>query len=225
MHEIYENSQGALNATDQFYSEQEGFQYTEELASGWIEKNVKIPKKGRVLDLCCGDGIWSRGFQLLNPDLEIFGVDISKGGIDKAKKLLNTTDAFFKVCNAEETIPFPDDYFDLIFARGPGLYNQHSMESEACVEVLNMWHKKLKPSGRFYSIFASTPRLMGTYTPMDQCKLPYNRAPRKTTAVDFSGGKYHHSIETYHAPFLASKKITIMDYFFKNNLHILITRK
>lgn len=225
MHEIYKDSQGALDATDQFYSEQEGFQYTEELAKTWLENNINIPKKARILDLCCGDGIWSRGFQLLNGELELYGVDISKGGVEKARKLLSTDDTYFKVCDAESEIPFEDDYFDIIFARGPGLYNQHSMNRPESIEVIEMWHRKLKPGGKFYSIFASTPKLMGTYTPMENCKLPYNRAPRQTPAVDFTGGKYHHSVETYHEPFWAAKNVKVIDYTFKNNLHILISTK
>lgn len=225
MHEVYENAQGALEATDQFYAEQEGFQYTEDLAKKWLENNIVIPKKAKILDLCCGDGIWSRGFQLINPDLELYGVDISKGGIEKARKLLSTNDNKFKVCDAESDIPFEDDYFDIIFARGPGLYNQHSMNRPESIEVIEMWHRKLRPGGKFYSIFASTPKLMGTYTPMEKCKLPYNRAPRKTPAVDFTGGKYHHSVETYHEPFWAAKNVKVLDYTFKNNLHILISTK
>jgi SAM-dependent methyltransferase len=223
---IYESAQQALQATDEFYENQEGFQYTEELAKNWIKNNIKLPKKGKVLDLCCGDGIWSRGFQLLNPELELYGVDISQGGIVKAHKLLNSDDSHFKVCDAESELPFENGYFDIIFARGPGLYNQHSMNRVTAIKIIEMWHSKLKPiSGRFFSIFSSTPQLMGSYTPMEKCKLPYNRSPRKTAAVDFSGGKYHHSIETFNEPFWAAKNVKVIDYSFKNNLHILVTSR
>lgn len=223
---IYESAQQALQATNEFYENQEGFQYTEELAKDWIGNNIKLPKIGKVLDLCCGDGIWSRGFQLLNPGLELYGVDISQGGITKAQKLLNSGTAHFKVCDAESELPFENGCFDIIFARGPGLYNQHSMNRVTAIKIIEMWHRKLKPvSGRFFSIFASTPKLMGSYTPMDKCKLPYNRSPRKTAAVDFSGGKYHHSIETFNEPFWAAKNVKVINYSFKNNLHILITAR
>jgi tRNA1(Val) A37 N6-methylase TrmN6 len=58
---IYKNSNQALRATNELYENQEGFQYTEELVVKWIGNNVVVPKTGRMLDLCCGDGIWSRG--------------------------------------------------------------------------------------------------------------------------------------------------------------------
>ena len=67
--------------------------------------------------------------------------------------------------------------------------------------------------------------MIGSYTPMEKCKLPYNRSPRKSEAVNFSGGKYHHSIETFHEPFWASNYMKIIDYTFKNNLHILVTTR
>lgn len=187
---IYKNARQALLATDEFYETDEGFQYSEKSAETWIENNIKLPKSGKVLDICCGDGIWSRGFQLLNTELELYGVDISQGGIAKAKNLLSSDDRHFIVCDAESALPFEDDCFDIIFARGPGLYNQHSMNRLETIKVIEMWHRKLHPaSGRFYSIFASTPNMMGSYTPMEKCKLPYNRSPRKTSAIDFTGGK------------------------------------
>ncbi len=223
---IYQNPTKALQATDEFYQNQEGFQYTEDLATKWIGSNVVLPRKGRILDLCCGDGIWSRGFQLINSSLELYGVDISQGGINKAIDLLNSDEGHFVTCDAESDLPFEAGHFDLIFARGPGLYNQHSMNRSATIQIIEMWHDRLKPtSGRFYSIFASAPKLMGAYTPMEQCKLPYNRSPRKTDAVDFSGGKYHHTIETFHEPFWAASNVRVVDYCFKNNLHILISAR
>ena len=161
----------------------------------------------------------------MNSKLDLYGVDISKGGVAKAKSLLGSSEKNFVVCDAEAELPFKEGFFDIIFARGPGLYNQHSMASPAAIKIIENWHKALAPnSGRFYSIFASTPQLMGTYTPMDKCKLPYNRSPRKTDAVNFTGGKYHHSVETFHEPFWAADNVSVVDYCFKNNLHILISK-
>ena len=200
--QIFNSVNDALNATDKFYEDLEGFQYTEESTTEWVRAHVPVPTKGRVLDLCCGDGIWAKAFQNLNPDLELFGIDISSGGIRKAASLLGSDGEHFVVGDAEAYLPFETSYFEVIFARGPGLYNQHSMDRPDTISVIEMWHRHLVPgSGRFYSIFASNPRLMGKYTPMEECTLPYNRAPRKTPAGEFSGGKLHHSISSFLAPF------------------------
>lgn len=222
---IYNTPEEALRATNEFFSRQEGFQYSEKMVTEWLKDHVKIPKAGRVLDLCCGDGIWSKGFQNANSNLELFGIDISVGGIEKAKKLLNADNNHFVVGDAETMLPFPDNFFTIIFARGPGLYNQHDMDRSATIEVIESWHKKLTKDGSFYSIFASRPEKMGTYTPMEDAKLPFNRSPRRTETVDFHGGKYHHTTQSFLAPFWKGANVVIVRYDYFKNLHFLITRK
>lgn len=221
---VYSDHEEALGATDEFYFSQEGFQYPEEKVTQWIGDNVSLPKEGRVLDLCCGDGIWSKGIKNVRPTLDVYGIDISSGGIEKAKKLLRADDRHFVIGNAEVSLPFNDNFFDLIFARGPGLYNQHSMDRKATIEVIEMWHRKLTMGGLFYSIFASKPELMDSYTPMEEVKLPFNRAPRKTDTVDFSGGKYHHSIKSFLTPFWKANNVDVVKYSFFQNLHVLVTK-
>ena len=223
--QTYDTPDQALHATDQFYQQRQGFEYTEQYVVDWLREFVTLPKRGRVLDLCCGDGIWSKGIAAINPDLELFGVDISQGGIEKARQLLNTDEHHFLVADAEAELPFPDAHFDMIFARGPGLYNQHAMDRPATIGVIERWHDKLTPAGRCWSLFASNPRHMGTYTPAENVKLPYNQCPRRTETVDFRGGKYHHGIESFLAPFFKARNVEIRDYAFRRNNHILVTRR
>lgn len=213
-----------MAATDEFYWAQEGFEYPETKVTEWLRAHLVLPRQGRVLDLCCGDGIWSKGMRNVQPTIELFGIDLSEGGISKAQRLLQTDDRHFVVGDTELGIPWPDGFFDVIFARGPGLYNQHSMDRPATIAVIEMWHQKLKAAGRFYSIFASDPRKMGTYTPLDEVKLPYNRCPRKTRAVDFLGGKFHHSIQSFLTPFWKASNVEVGEYKFINNQHVLLTR-
>lgn len=220
----YDSPAQAMAATDEFYWAQEGFEYPQAKVTEWLRVHLALPRQGRVLDLCCGDGIWSKGMQNLQPKLELFGIDLSEGGVCKALRLLPADNNHFLVGDTELDLPWPDGFFDLIFARGPGLYNQHSMDRPASIAIIEMWHQKLKAAGRFYSIYASDPRKMGTYTPLDEVKLPYNRCPRKTQAVDFLGGKFHHSIQSFLAPFWKASNVAVGDYRFINNQHILLTR-
>jgi len=222
---IYNTPDEALKATDEFYLNREGFQYTEEYATNWIKKYLTLPVSGRILDLCCGDGIWSKGMQNVNPNLELYGIDVSKGAIEKARKLLRVDKGHFIIGNAETALPFRDGCFDLVFARGVGLYNQHNMDRLATIRIIEYWHTKLVPDGFSYSIFYSDPRKIGTYTPMEEVKLHYNRCPRKTEAVDFHGGKYHHTIRSFLVPFWKAKNVKIVKYQFFDNLHFLITKR
>ena len=76
--ELYDSPEDALAATDSFYRAAAGFSYDLEAVKSWLAAHVRILKAGRVLDLCCGDGIWSKGFLELSPDLELYGIDLSK---------------------------------------------------------------------------------------------------------------------------------------------------
>ncbi|MGH7888252.1 MAG: class I SAM-dependent methyltransferase [Candidatus Binatia bacterium] len=213
-----------MAATDDFYWSEDGFEYPEARVTEWVRRNIMLPKEGRVLDLCCGDGIWSRGIRNAQPNLEMFGIDLSEGGINKARRLLESDNTHFIVGDAETELPWPDGFFDVVFARGPGLYNQHSMDRAAAIAVIEMWHDKLTADSRFYSIFSSNPQRMGTYTPPEEVKLPYNRCSRQSAAVDFRGGKYHHTIESFLTPFWKAKNVTVERYLFFDNLHMAVTR-
>ena len=226
MYDIYKSKEDAKSATNDFYGNEQGFQYDEQKATQWISDNVKLPKTGKVLDICCGDGIWSKAINNLNPALECYGVDISEAGIEAARRLLGIGDDRFIAADVEVDNPiFEPGTFDFIFVRGAGIFNQHNMDRPFTIKVIEVWHSLLKPeTGRMFSTFGSNPQLMGTYTPMEKCKLPYNRSPRRTPAVQFSGGKFHHSIESFLAPYWKAEGVEIADYWFHKKRHNLITK-
>jgi SAM-dependent methyltransferase len=214
-----------LSATDAFFAEQGGFGYDIGKVVAWLKKHAPLPERGRVLDLCCGDGIWSEGMQRLRPRLELWGVDISRGGIEQAHKRLPGARERFVVADAEEPLPVPKDYFDLVFARGLMIFNQHDMTRPGTVALLEAWHEHLAPGGRFFSTYLSKTELAGTYTPTDEVRLPLNTEPKLTRAVDFRGGKFHHSKESFLAPFRLARNVEIESYEFVVNRHNLVTRR
>lgn len=222
---IYLNEKEAAEATDSFYEENAGFSYSHETVDKWLNIYLSRPlkKNPKILDLCCGDGVWAQGLLRFYPDADLFGIDISDGGIKKAKSLVLDFADNFVAGDAEQRLPWDDGYFDLIFARGPGIYNQHSMDRPATISVIEAWHRKLKPNGLFLSSFYSDPEKFGSYTNPLEVKLPYNRAPRLSETVDFTGGKYHSDIQTFLKPFWKAKGVQIVDYRFIRNNHILYT--
>ncbi len=222
--EVYESAEQARRATDEFYCDR-GFDYTPEQVRQWLSIYLRRPlKTGKVLDLCCGDGIWARGIKDLSPDVTLYGIDISTGGIEKARTLLPDDAEGFVIGDAEHELPWAEGTFDLVFARGPGLYNQHSMDRLATIQVIEMWHRLLNRSGLFVSVFYSNPELFGTYTNPLKVALPYNRAPRLTETVDFTGGKFHHDTNSFLTPFRKARSVQLVDYRFIRNHHILETR-
>jgi SAM-dependent methyltransferase len=217
--------QDCLEETNKFYLDSSGFSYNPEKVKSWLHKNVKIPEWGNVLDLCCGDGVWSYGFQQLNPKLRIFGIDISSGGIERARQMTGLVEGNFLVGDVEETLPFEKNFFDIIFARGPFVFNQHDMSHDGAVNLIENWHQYLKQSGLFYSIYGSVPERMGTYTDIENVVLPLNKRPRNTKALHFEGGKYHHSVESFHQPFWRADSVVKKQYWFCNNLHVLVSSR
>lgn len=208
--------------TDEFYRGS-GFSYREDYVSAWLEQHLPLPERGRVLDLCCGDGVWSSGIRRARPHVEVHGFDLSRGGVEKARQLV--PDGLFVVADAERELPWRDGSFDVVFARSPSLYNQHDMSRPATVRVIEMWHRKLAPDGRLYSIFFSNPDLAGQYVSDERVKLPFNRTPRRTAAVDFSGGKYHHDDESFRAPFEAAEGVVVESYSWEKRVHLLVSRR
>jgi SAM-dependent methyltransferase len=175
---------------------------------------------------CGAATAWSQDCKELSPQFELYGIDLSAGGIDKARELLGEGPtgeiaSRFVVGDAETSLPWPKDHFNLIFARAPGLFNQHDFARPAAARILENWHSHLTERGRFYSVFASTPRLMGRYTPMNEVAPPYNRAQRQSRTINFEGGKFHHSIESFHRPFWYAENVEIVSYSFERNQHIL----
>lgn len=74
-----------------------------------LKPYLKEIKQGKVLDVGCAYGFM---LQKLPDSFEKFGVDISEHAIAEAKKRL--PNATLKVSGAEETLPFPENFFDII---------------------------------------------------------------------------------------------------------------
>ncbi|MCH8316806.1 MAG: hypothetical protein IIA64_12615 [Planctomycetes bacterium] len=70
----------------------------------------------------------------------------------------------------------------------------------------------------------SNPEMFGCYTNPLKVRLPYNRAPRLTDGVDFTGSKYHHTISSFQIPFRKADNVKLGEYRFVRNNHILETR-
>jgi len=69
----------------------------------------------KVLDIGCGKGHLLHEIKLLEPGLEICGIDRSKHGLANAKEEVRE---FLKIRHAEELLSFGDNEFDLVISLG-----------------------------------------------------------------------------------------------------------
>ena len=86
----------------------------------------------RVLDVGCGKGFLLFEMMLIEPGLEIHGFDISDYGLANTHPDLKAN--LFKH-RAQDTFPYPDDYFDLVISLGT-LHNLHVFELEVAVSEI-----------------------------------------------------------------------------------------
>ncbi len=80
----------------------------------------ELPEHANVIDLACGPGGWVLNVAHTHPDVEVCGVDISKGMVDYANaraRSQNLRNASFGVMSITQPLDFPDNSFDLVNAR------------------------------------------------------------------------------------------------------------
>ncbi|MDA8660021.1 class I SAM-dependent methyltransferase [Luminiphilus sp.] len=233
MNQSNKNWGSAVHKTNRFYQLQGGFSYSDEQVNRWLTKwfhpFVELKGTERILDLCCGDGVWSFGLLRRYPSILVSGVDVSDQAVENANKratMLGLSDrATFIAYDCETWLPFPEEAFDLIFARGVFVFNQHNMMRPGCLRLLEHWQEKLANGGRFVAMYGSKPDRFGKYTPPEETKgLPTNLERRETPAVDFRGGKFNHNPVTFLQPFMALHNAQIEFYQFSAGRHTLICR-
>jgi SAM-dependent methyltransferase len=108
-----------------------------------VAKHVK--GTGNVLDVGCAYGFMLQRFP---ESFQKFGIDVSKYAIEMAKERLPT--ATFKVGNAEDELPFEEDFFDMILLRD---VLEHLENPKVALENIQ---KVLKKDGILY---ITTPNL------------------------------------------------------------------
>ncbi len=100
---------------------------------------LKVIKRGRLLDIGTGHGKLLKEIHKLNPQIELYGLDISKAMIELAKTNVAQIQVNLMQGNINSTI-YEKDFFDLITCTGSFyLWNQPK-------ESLNEIYRILKPN-------------------------------------------------------------------------------
>ncbi|MFW9824038.1 MAG: class I SAM-dependent methyltransferase [Candidatus Thorarchaeota archaeon] len=104
---------------------------------------AKIPKDGRVLDVGCGNGVYSR---YLSDRFNVIGIDISEKQIELAKQ--NVPKAEFR-CEDMTKIDFPYEFFDGIIA----FYSIIHVPRDEHFDLLRNFYRILKFNGIALLVF------------------------------------------------------------------------
>jgi SAM-dependent methyltransferase len=100
--------------------------------------NYDLKLNANVLDIGCGKGFLLYELQLLRPDLNLFGIDVSEYAIKNLHPNLNGT---FIIHKAQEKYPFNDEEFDLVVSLGT-IHNLHLPEIEVCLNEITRVSKQ-----------------------------------------------------------------------------------
>jgi ubiquinone/menaquinone biosynthesis C-methylase UbiE len=111
-------------------------------------RDLKIAPEMTVLDMCCGGGQATE--ILVQYSQHVTGLDASPFAIARARQ--NVPQAEYVVAFAE-TMPFPDNQFDLVLTSTA----LHEMQPEQLRQILQEVQRVLKPGGCFCAIDFHTP--------------------------------------------------------------------
>lgn len=75
----------------------------------------QIPQGGKILDLGCGIGGFTKQIKLWRPDCEVYGIDFSEVAIQINKDKIPNIN--FLCEDVESGLSLPDNFFDVVFMR------------------------------------------------------------------------------------------------------------
>lgn len=97
----------------------------------------------RLLDVACGTGRALRQIAIAQPDLRLYGVDLSPYYLQVARELLADVPDVSLVAENGESLPFRDSYFDIVTS----VYLFHELPRNARRNVIREMLRVLKPGG------------------------------------------------------------------------------
>lgn len=94
--------------------------------------HYKLPRNASILDVGCGKGFLLHEFKKILPDAKIAGIDISEHALKNAK---DEVQPFLRKIRAQDTYPFLDKEFDLVFSNTT-LHNLYIFELKRALKEI-----------------------------------------------------------------------------------------
>lgn len=108
-----------------------GFSYNPKYWSGVVKDFIdyyNLVDGSKILDVGCAKGFMLYDFYKQNPNLDLYGIDISKYAIDNSVPEIKYK---LKVANATN-LPYEDNYFDLVIS----INTVHNLDKIECAKAL-----------------------------------------------------------------------------------------
>ena len=121
-----------------------GYQYIEgrwEKVARAMQEHYKLTNNAKILDIGCGKGYMLYDFTKVLPNAEVHGIDVSSYAIENSKPEVRMN----LVEGRAESLPWPDDYFDLVYSLNT-FHNLHAYELDSALtefERVGKQHKYL----------------------------------------------------------------------------------
>lgn len=115
-----------------------------------IEVQSILPTKSKILELGCGVG--NDSYFFAQKGHTVFATDYSEIAIEKNKSNFHQENLEFEVLDMSKSIPFPENSFDVIYAR----LSLHYFTDEITGNILKELHRILKPYGFLCFLCKST---------------------------------------------------------------------
>ena len=94
-----------------------------------ISNYYELKSGDKILDVGCGKGFMLYDFFKLNPQFDIYGIDISEYAVNNC---IDSLKGKLKVGNAV-SLPYPDKYFDLVIS----INTHHNLDGEDIIKSFN----------------------------------------------------------------------------------------
>ena len=94
-----------------------------------IAEYYKLKPGNKILDIGCGKGFMLYDFLKLNPQFDVFGIDISKYAIENCIESLKGK---LQIGDAK-SLPYPDNYFDLVIS----INTHHNLDGKDIISAFN----------------------------------------------------------------------------------------
>ena len=119
-----------------------GYQYLQgrwEKVARAMQDHYQLPEDAKILDVGCGKGFMLYDFTKVLPQAEVNGIDISSYAIENSKPEIRSN----LIEGRAESLPWPDDYFDLVYSLNT-FHNLHANELELALQEFERVGKKHK---------------------------------------------------------------------------------